>query len=271
MNRRKTDPPQGILKSGVSDANRYRYIRYRPSSDLASYVEHFWVVEWDLRGQRPESAETLPHPSVHMIFESGGRSHIRGPSRAKFSRLIENRGSIFAVKFTPAGFRPFSREPVRTLADRAIPIRDVFGAGGDALDRAVVSGRSDASRIALIERFLRERDPGKDENVSRISAIVYSAANDRSILTVQDLVDRFAQTTIRTLQRLFATYVGVGPKWVIQRYRLHEAAAQLAAIDSINHASLASELGYSDQAHFVRDFKRVVGMTPAAYAKCIRA
>jgi AraC-like DNA-binding protein len=73
--------------------------------------------------------------------------------------------------------------------------------------------------------------------------------------------------TTRTLQRLFATYVGVSPKWVIQRYRLHEAAEQLAADPSINQASLAAELGYSDQAHFVRDFKRIVGMTPAAYAK----
>src|SRR6185436_6881711 len=90
MIRQKTDPPRGILKSGIADSSRYRYVRYHPSPDLASYVEHFWVVEWDLRGQQPESAETLPHPSVHMIFESSGRSHIQGPSRAKFSRVIED-------------------------------------------------------------------------------------------------------------------------------------------------------------------------------------
>jgi AraC-like DNA-binding protein len=74
----------------------------------------------------------------------------------------------------------------------------------------------------------------------------------------------------RTLQRLFAKYVGVSPKWVIQRYRLHEAAEQLAAGSSIGQAALAADLGYSDQAHFVRDFKSVVGMTPLAYARQAR-
>jgi AraC-like DNA-binding protein len=267
--RRKTDPPRGILKSGVTNSSRYRYVRYHPSPDLASYIEHFWLVAWDLRGQPPDVAETLPHPSVHLIFESGGTSHVQGPSRAKFSRVIESRGSIFAVKFTPAGFHPFATVPVSTFTDRTLPLCDAFGADGGDLDRAVLSERSDVARIALIERFLRARDAGPDETVSHVNGIVYSVANDRSILAVQDLVNRFSQPT-RMLQRLFAMYVGVSPKWVIQRYRLHEAAAQLAAGRSINHASLAAELGYSDQAHFVRDFKSIVGMTPAAYAKSVR-
>jgi AraC-like DNA-binding protein len=74
----------------------------------------------------------------------------------------------------------------------------------------------------------------------------------------------------RTLQRLFARYVGVSPKWVIQRYRLHEAAERLAAGELIHQAELALDLGYSDQAHFVRDFKSIVGVSPAAYARAAR-
>src|SRR4030095_6434345 len=104
MIRRDTDPPRGILRSGISDSKRYRYLRYQPSHDLADYIEHFWLVEWDLRGRESGLAQTLPHPSVHIVFERGGESSIRGPSRAKFSRMLEDRGGIFAVKFTPAGF-----------------------------------------------------------------------------------------------------------------------------------------------------------------------
>ena len=74
----------------------------------------------------------------------------------------------------------------------------------------------------------------------------------------------------RALQRLFAKYVGVSPKWVIQRYRLHEAAEQLASGAPISHSELALTLGYSDQAHFTRDFKAMVGTSPAAYARQAR-
>ena len=86
---------------------------------------------------------------------------------------------------------------------------------------------------------------------------------------MEDLVDRYGMNK-RTLQRLFAKYVGVSPKWVIQRYRLHEAAEQLAAGPSVSQSALALDLGYSDQAHFVRDFKTVVGTSPAAYARAAR-
>jgi AraC-like DNA-binding protein len=268
MIRQKTDAPRGLLRRGVADTTRYRHVRYHPSPDLVPYIEHFWVVEWDLRGKEPELAETLPHPSVHMVFESGGNSRIHGPSRAKFSRVLKNRGSVFAVKFTPGGFYPFAKIAVSTFSDRQLPLRTVFGADGDDLDRTVLSESADAARIAVIENFLRARRPAPDDNVMLAGQLVYSVAKDRSILTVEHLVTRYA-LTVRTLQRLFRTYVGVSPKWVIQRYRLHEAAEQLAARHSINHASLAAELGYSDQAHFGRDFKRIIGMTPAAYAKTL--
>ena len=35
-------------------------------------------------------------------------------------------------------------------------------------------------------------------------------------------------------------------------------------------AELAADLGYADQAHFIRDFRRVLGQTPAAYASDLR-
>jgi AraC-like DNA-binding protein len=98
--------------------------------------------------------------------------------------------------------------------------------------------------------------------------MVYATAKDRSILKVEDLAARYSQNT-RTLQRLFARYVGVSPKWVIQRYRLHEAAQRLASGD-VKQTELALKLGYADQAHFVRDFKAVVGKSPGAYMKAAK-
>ena len=67
----------------------------------------------------------------------------------------------------------------------------------------------------------------------------------------------------------------VGPRpdarWAVPEAsgdRLHEAAERIGqAQPSAGYADLALELGYSDQAHFVRDFKAIVGVTPGAYAR----
>jgi AraC-like DNA-binding protein len=265
MTSRKKEPPRGVLKTAVAEPERYQHARYHPSPDLAGYVEHYWSVQWDVRGLPPQQVATLPHPSVHMIFDRTEGCRIAGVARGKFSRFLSEKGSVFAVKFIPGGFYPFAGVPISTFADVTVPLSDVFGAAGDAVEHAVLTQATDEARVAVVEDFLRRRMPSLDDNVAHVAEIVYAVMRDRGISKVEDLVDRYGMNK-RALQRLFAKYVGASPKWVIQRYRLHEAAAQLAAGGSVSQSALALQLGYADQAHFVRDFKAVVGKSPGSYA-----
>ena len=66
---------------------------------------------------------------------------------------------------------------------------------------------------------------------------------------------------------MFANYVGVSPKWVMRRARLHEAALRAdAAGEGVDWAALAADLGYADQAHLTRDFTATLGVPPTRYA-----
>ena len=60
--------------------------------------------------------------------------------------------------------------------------------------------------------------------------------------------------------------VGVSPKWVLKRLRIHQAVEQLSAQPPSDWTDLALELGNYDHAHFIRDFQLVVGRSPARYA-----
>jgi AraC-like DNA-binding protein len=270
MIRRKTDPPRGVLKTPASAPGSMEHARYHPSADLAHLVEHFWSVHWDFRGVPPHRVETLPHPSVHLLFERTAGCCIAGVSRAKFSRLLEGKDGVFAAKFRPGGFHPFVGVPVATFSDSTVTLRSVWGSDGDALERAVLAEHDDAARLVVVEMFLRQREPAPDDNVALVSTIVGAIAAERRIVRVEDVSARFG-LGLRALQRLFAQYVGMNPKWVIQRYRLHEAAEQLALEVPPSQSALALQLGYADQAHFVRDFKRLVGASPAAYARSVRS
>ncbi|GAA1134545.1 helix-turn-helix domain-containing protein [Ornithinicoccus hortensis] len=87
------------------------------------------------------------------------------------------------------------------------------------------------------------------------------------IRTVRELADR-SGVGERTLQRLTGRRFGLTPKWLIQRRRLHEAAEHLG-LGLRGPAEVAHDLGYADQAHFTRDFRRVTGHTPAAFARTL--
>jgi AraC-like DNA-binding protein len=233
-------------------------------------VQHFWIVRWDLRGGPPQVRETLPHPNVHLVIEAEG-SQVHGVHTGRFTRLLENSGSVLGIKFRPGGFQPFLGKSVSTLRNRSLALRDALGAGGAALEsRLLESGalsqRSDAAQVETACACLISCLPPISEDVIRAGEIVDGICADRDIRTLDDVAARWSIGN-RSLQRLFNDYVGVGPKWVINRYRMHEALARMDEGNAVDWAALALELGYFDQAHFVRDFKSLVGCSPAQYTR----
>lgn len=243
----------------------FHHARLAPSTELAWLVQHFWVVRWDLRGHEPQQRETLPHPNVHLVFEPKG-SRIYGVHSARSTQTLQGRSCAFGVKFRPGGFRPFLQRAVSTLRDRSLEPQDIFGPAFATLETEVLAMEEDASMVGLAETFLRQRVPAMDPLVIQVGEIVDGIVHDRMLTTVEQLVQLWGIDK-RRLQRLFSEYVGVSPKWVINRYRLHEAVERLAEGGTVDWAQLALDLGYFDQAHFIRDFRKLVGRPPAEYAR----
>jgi len=238
-------------------------VRLGPSGDLAPFVGHYWIITWDLRGHPPQTQETLPHPSVHIALEFG-RSGIYGVVKGRFTRVIEGKGKVFGIKFRPGGFYPFLRSPVSRLTNRIVPLGNLFGTAGDALASSVLAKRSERAMVAVAEDFLRRQAPQRDSMADKIGHIVEQIAADRTITRVE-IAAKQSGVSVRSLQRLFARYVGVSPKWVINRHRLHEVVDRLAKGETVDWTQLAFELGYFDQAHFIKDFKAIIGRTPGEY------
>jgi AraC-like DNA-binding protein len=260
----KVGKPRGILNPKAGE-KKFQFSRHLPAQDLSFFIEHYWIVSWDLRGQAPYVSETLPHPSVHLVLEKD-KSSLVGVMTGKFSRLIKNKGGVFGLKFKPGAFYPFVKTPVSKFTNKILSLQDVFDIDSTALEEAILPLEDKGKMIELAENFIRERLPERDETVALINQIVEFIMANREIARVDQVVSRL-NLSKRTLQRLFNQYVGVSPKWVIKRYRLHEAAEQLAGGEVTDWPKLALDLGYFDQAHFIKEFKAIVGKSPAEYAR----
>jgi AraC-like DNA-binding protein len=261
MLQQKSEPPRGILHL-APDASYPRLERFEAGEALRVFVEHYWAVTWE--GQPRQTAETVPHPSVHWIFESG-RSALHGVYPRRFSRVLEGSGRVLGVKFRPGGFHTFAKGSIARFTGKIVAASSVFGPSVAGLEADTTVCTRAACAFELVEDYLSQFRPTTTPELLRITEIVGSIVSDHSITQVEMLVER-AGLGLRQLQRMFREWVGVSPKWVIRRYRLIEAAERLRGEDaSLNFAALTLELGYADQAHFIRDFKALVGMTPAGY------
>lgn len=249
-------------------AGEFAHHREAPPPALADWVEHFWRVRWNLDGLPPKVQETLPHPNVHLVIEPGSM-RVFGVYTGRWTRVLEGRSSAFGIKFRPGAFRPFLRGAVADLTNSSLPVEAVFGAPSRKLNSIAAcadDAGGDARAVELASRFLLARMPEVDPNALLAGRIVDSILDDKELHSAGALAERF-EMGLRALQRLFKEYVGVGPKWVINRYRMHEALARVQAGEPVSWASLAQELGYFDQAHFITDFRKLVGETPADYAR----
>jgi AraC-like DNA-binding protein len=256
-------PTRGVLNPDAI-GRQFSLERRPPPDDLAPYVDSHWLVTWDLRGREPFRSQVLPHPCVHLVFEPGGAA-VHGIAHERFERRLTDAGWAVGTKFRPAGFQPFSGRAMPELTDHVRGLADVFGDDGARLQHACPPQLGPGHALAQVHRFLRERLPdAADRRRELTAAIVADMLSATPRERVADVAARH-HISERTLQRLFATYVGIGPKWVLQRYRLHEAVEQLQARAEIDWARLALDLGYFDQAHFTNDFRALVGRTPAEY------
>ncbi len=271
---------RGVLRPDLA-ATRFRLARHQPSAPLAPFVEYYWIPRWDLRGAPPHAQTILPHPNVHLVFEASGAG-IFGVDRRLFTRSLSGLGLAFGVRFLAGCFRPFWQAPISQLTDRVVPAARLFGPQAEKTRQAIMrvsagsadvsagsadsadSEEADAWMIGYAEALLCSVRPEQDPVAEQVAALVSRITADPGLRRVDQLAAASGMTA-RSLQRLFADYVGVSPKWVMRRARLHEVAERADSGEPVDWASLAADLGYADQAHLTRDFTATIGISPTRY------
>src|SRR5262249_15230633 len=131
----KHERPRGVLNVKPAGAV-YGHTRYWPSEELAPFVEHYWIVRWDLA--EPGVAETVPHPSIHVVFDTDGTPEVVGLMTKRFTRRLEGRGGAIGTKFRPGAFRPFLKSSVSALTDRRFPLTEILGRSANGLRERVL-------------------------------------------------------------------------------------------------------------------------------------
>ena len=263
---------RGVLRTPLPGS--WQLLRWHPSAAARPYVAWYWAVRWDLAAGHGHDQATLPHPSAHLVVD-GAVALVHGPRSRRFERRLEGSGRTVGVRFRPGGIRPLLGAPVASITDRTVAAGALRGHGGAGLDGGLdgaalahdVGRHADADAAACaLDAALRPLLPADPHpSIALADHAVRLLAEDPELFRVADLADRL-RLSVRSLQRLFTEYVGLGPAVVRRRYRLQEVAAEALRGEPVDWGQLAATLGYYDQAHLVRDFTATVGTPPARYA-----
>lgn len=266
-------PATGILRPDETAAVANLRRDLAVSAPLAPFVERYWSVRWDRTGLPAHRAEVLSDPSVNVSVESGTHPRfgfelpavlVHAVVTRRFTVDLVGAGRVTAVKFRPGGFTAFTgTRPERDVVTR---LDRELGVAPEALASAVAAADDDVGRAAAVDAVLAPLAPEPPRPYLELLAVLGRMREDRTLVRVEDVAAE-AGMAVRTLQRLFARYVGVGPKAVLARHRVQHAVAAIDAGEGEDLAALAASLGWYDQAHFSREFGAVVGTTPSQYLR----
>ena len=241
--------------------------RYGPSQPLVPLVKRYWVPVWSV--PEPQVQRTLQHPAC-LIVVSNTYARFYGVARGLSTVVLEGDGWAVGTMLTPGAGALVLGGPVTRMTDRYVDLAEIstIDAAGlvaairAAMDAAPHDPAAHRACISAIEGRLSALLP-LDGTGQLVNDLVSWIQDHPEITRVTDLAAHLGSTE-RALQRLVLHRVGLTPKWLIQRRRLHDAVERLKS-GSVSLAELAAELGYADQAHLTHDFRAVTGMTPGAF------
>ena len=247
-----------------------RFVTTFYRTEVVCPVKRPWLEDW----LHPEWANIrfLGAVPAHSVIGTGTMARcpaftVTGPtSRAVRFRL--GSGHSWGVGLLPLGWARFFDLPASELADQFCSADDhpAF-AGLRPIIEDTFDGPADAAaEAARIDSFmlgvLKASPPHSEE--ARIRS-AHAALVDPAINAVSDLAERIG-TSSRSLERLSLRAFGFSPKLLLRRQRFLRSLAQFMLDPSLKWIATL-DWQYVDQAHFVRDFKRFMGMSPSQYAR----
>ncbi len=238
-----------------------RYREHAPSLALAPFVACFWEVT-----SNGEAHRVLPDGAMDVLFALGDAgARVIGPMTRAIVTGEGAPGCVVGVRFRPGAAIDLLGVAARELRDETAPVADVWGAEGRTLDARLADARDafevrSAIEAAISARVARTRAP--DPRVAHAVTLLNANGGELPIPAVAAKVG----VGERQLERLFDERVGYGPKAFARVVRLQRATATIARGSIASWARLAVDCGYSDQAHLVREFRALTGVTPRLYA-----
>lgn len=254
---------------------------HRPRWPLGDHIEY--VGYWEAGSAVDvHASRALPRGAATVIIDvsggedlgfyaSDGRTRLTvpsaffvGPGLASYVTRVQPTQTVMTVHFRPAGALPFVGCSLRELGDACLGLGDLWGSRATRLLEQLTETGRPARRVELLERFLVDLMRCRDAPAQPEVASVMLAAERNPSISVASARDLAGLSTKR-FNALFRAKVGLSPK---AYFRVRRLQAALRALDAgTPGARIAADLGYFDQAHFVREFQEFAAITPTQYAQ----
>jgi AraC-like DNA-binding protein len=240
-----------------------------PTPRLRRYVDRLRLGYERIPDGQTVVERVIPDGAIHLLFNSGDCTglvaEVTGATTT--AAVITLRGTIagVGVQLRPGGVAAILGVPAGELAGRTVHPSDLWGRDADHALEQLAAAPHGRRRAHLIERLLLERLARTQPDPHRGADLAMQHVTDTGGRLSVAALARHLGVGERRLEQIFHSHVGMSPKAAARLARFRAAVDLLQRTPRPSWAEIATSAGYYDQAHLVRDWKRITGLAPTAF------
>lgn len=229
-------------------------------------VSHFYSFTAN-HSQAPTFA--IPDGCIDILFDCDAVSPLAQVCGTKIEAgavSFDPGHQYFGVRFVPGIFPDFVAVSAHELIEHELDLHDVTSSSERLLEQ-VINSKNFSQKVDVVSQFLKKQKRRKISGLT--NQVIAKIRQHKGNIQINEL-ERFSGYTTRTLQRLFKNDIGLTPKGFSRVIRCQSAVYDINHSDDLAFSDLAFDLGFSDQSHFLREFKRLVNITPLEYRNRVK-
>lgn len=223
----------------------------------------------------------VPTGHISIIFELDGMSRntfnndtlkpnktfskvwISGMHKKYISISAHQKSEMFVIQFKPFGAYPFFHFPVQELTERIVSAEEIFGNEILNLREEILGGEMSEEKFDIAEKWLKVKFQ-QDKTPSIELLRIMTELQTESVVNYGKIVANYSKTQKHLIDQ-FKKYVGLTPKYYQRILRFNEILQQIHQSEKIEWSQVAYQCEYSDQSHFIKEFKHFSGINPQKF------
>ena len=241
------------------------FFRERPAAKgLADAFSAVWVHRMDERSVPP--IVITPDATIDLQWIDG-RFRVAGPDKEPQIEMPPAGAVIIGFRFRPGAAAGWLGVPAGEIVGGRLDLGEMWGTRARALTDRIKAAPDLVGLVRQLEETVGMHTQGRDaldRQMGRAFDVVHEGLPPETPLV--PFLQRHLHMSERTLRRRFDDTFGYGPKTLDRILRFHRFRRLQRQQSDASTALLATEAGYADQAHLIRESRRLTGVTPSGLA-----
>lgn len=240
----------------------FYYKDFKPDHSIERLVPtgHVFII-FELDGFKYHTfdRDTLePNGTYQNVWISGMHKDFLSISAHQDSEML-------VIQFKTNGAYPFFNTPINQFNNKVIDAQDFFGNEILELRQQILNEENTSEKFKCVEKWLKTKfDIDKTANNELLD--VLTQLNTKLITESSDIISSYPNSQKHLINQ-FKTYFGLTPKVFHRIFRFNQMLKKIKDKEHLIWSQIAYEFGYSDQSHFIKEFKEFSGFNPQDFIK----